>query len=182
MKTQKRNFIGLFMLTIFLTLTTVASAQQGAGFRHGMKKGNGMGMNKGECRIPDLTEEQQSSINTMRSAHMEEMSEMHSDMRILNEQYRDVTSGPDYSVKAAGKKIEEISTLKEKMMKSRLAHRNAVRNLLTDEQKIIFDQHQPGRKGQGFGRGQRFHGGEGFGPHGKGKGRGLGRGDCPKAN
>lgn len=164
MKNLREKLLTAGMISLLLLASTTIFAQRGQGFKHGQCC---PGFNTEECRIPDLTQDQQDEIKALRTAHWEAMQEYRTDMRILREEMDDLTSGSDYDAKAANKKIEEISSLKEKMMKARLAHRSSVRNLLTDEQKVVFDNHRPGR-GMGFGRGH--------GPHGR---RGPGPFNCP---
>ena len=164
MKKLRGKLLTAGMISLLLLASTATFAQRGQGFKQGQR---GPGFNTEECRIPDLTQEQQDEIKALRTAHQQAMQEHRTDMRILREEMKDMTSGSDYNVKAAGKKIEEITSLKEKMMKARLAHRNSVRELLTDEQKVVLDSHRPGR-GMGFGKGH--------GPHGR---RGHGQFNCP---
>jgi len=78
-------------------------------------------------------------------------------------------------MKAVNKTIDKIAGMRATQMKQRLAHRQEVRSLLTDEQKAVYDN-MPRRNGRGFGNGDgngRRHGnGDGFGR------RGSLRGDC----
>jgi Spy/CpxP family protein refolding chaperone len=164
MKKLRGKVLTAGMISLLLLASTTIFAQRGRGYMQGQR---GPGSAQAECRIPDLTEDQQEQINTLRTEHWNEMDEFRTDMRILRAEMKDLTSGSDYDVKAADKKIEEISEMKEKMMKAQLNHRDEVRSLLTDEQKVFFDKHHPG-KGNGFGKGH--------GPRGH---RGQGRYDCP---
>lgn len=168
MNTLKHNFLNAGILIMFLALTTTTFAQRGQGPRFD-------GMQQGECRIPDLTDEQQEQMKTLRIEHRSAMEEYRADMRTLRAEYADLTSGSDYDTEAASERIDALTAVKNKMMKQRLEHRNEVRNLLTDEQKVIFDQRPHGKGGKGYGKGNYHHRDcDGHGA-GFGKGRGQGR-------
>ena len=72
-------------------------------------------------------------------------------------------------MKAINANIDEITKLQNQMMKKAAEHRQQVRNLLTDEQKLWFDSHVGGGKGKmgAAGRG-RPGDGEGNGRPGSG--------------
>jgi|LZCG01.1.fsa_nt_gb Spy/CpxP family protein refolding chaperone len=121
-------------------------------------------------RIPDLTEQQEEKIISLREEHFKNMQELRDDMATLHTELYDLTSGADYDTKAAMKKIDAITNLQNKIMKERQNHRDAVRNQLTDKQKVFFDQHwglrMQGKKGR-VGRGYHkpgFRPGNGYGP------------------
>lgn len=167
MNTLKHNFLNAGILMIFLALAATTFAQRGQGQRFDGKQQN-------ECRIPDLTEEQQEQITTLRTNHRSEMDEYRADMRTLRAEYADLTSGSDYDIKAASEKADALTDVKNKMMKQNLEHRDEVRNLLTDEQIVYFDRHHFGRNNKGNGPGN-FHKGRGY--HKRGFGEGYGRSD-----
>lgn len=150
MKTLNLMKTGLF---VFLTvmffnidgLLNTANAQRGPG----NGPGYGQGPNRGACYsdIPDLTDEQKQKIDNLREKHQEEMA-------VLRVQRRNADT-PD-----------ERDDIAIQMIEKRKAHRNEVRNLLTDEQKEVFDENvqnmRPGGphgQGQGYGRGQGRRGG-----------------------
>lgn len=165
MKTLKSTAIS----ALFLVMASALIAQPGYG-RKGQNFEGERGMQ--EFRIPDLTEEQEEEIQEIRTTHIADMAEFRTDMRILRAEYRDLTSGKDYNKKAASQKIDEITSLKNKMMQQNLEHRNEVRSLLTNDQKVYFDKHRFGRNHRGFGPGNFHHKrgfGEGFGRQKQGK-------------
>lgn len=167
MKTLKNTAI----TALFLVMASALIAQPG----YGRKAQNFDGERRMQkCRIPDLTEEQEEQIRELRTAYIADMDEYRSDMRILREEYHDLTSGQDYDEKAASEKIDETTALKNKMMKQNLEHRNEVRSMLSDEQKVFFDRHHFGRNNKGNGPGN-FHQGRGY--HKRGFGEGYGRFD-----
>lgn len=125
------------------------------------------------CRIPNLTEEQETKIDALRVAHMKEMNALRADLRIKDAELDKMSTADAPDTKAINAKIDEIGKIKNDMAKKRMAHRLDVRALLNDEQKVFFDAHS----GKGFGkRGHGYHNGMGNG-QGKGKGH-YGRHDC----
>jgi len=167
MKTLKSTAI----TALFVIMASALIAQPGYG-RKGQNFQGERGMQ--ECRIPDLTEEQEQQIKELRAAHIDDMQEFRTDMRILREKYRDLTSGQDYNEKAASQKIDEITAIENKIMKANLEHRNEVRSMLTEEQKVYFDRRHFGKKNRGYGPGN-FHQRRGY--HKQGFGEGYGRSD-----
>jgi len=67
---------------------------------------------------------------------------------------------------AVNKAIDEMGATRTKMMKEREAHRQSVRQILTDEQKVYFDS----RRGRGFNGGKGKGNGRGMGMRGQGRG------------
>ncbi|MDZ7778141.1 MAG: Spy/CpxP family protein refolding chaperone [Bacteroidales bacterium] len=154
---------------ILLGITITSFAQRGQGQKRGTMS---EGPYQGECVIPDLTEEQQQQIKTLRMNNNSQMQDYQAERRILRAELDALTRGSSYDTKAATKKIDAITSLKNKMMKQRMEHRDEIRELLTDEQKMIFDQRKA-KRGKGFKSGNYHHkncdqpgAGEGYGRYG----------------
>jgi Spy/CpxP family protein refolding chaperone len=156
-------------LLILVSLTTV-NAQRGPRF-------NDDNDQKGrfECRIPDLTEEQESKIDELRTSHWNEMKTFHADLDILKAEMQKlkVSDKPDQS--AIDGKIKEMGAIKTQMAIAANHHHLAVRELLTDDQKVFFDRHDRGPRMGDFGRGCGSRGHRGQGYH-RSSGRGYGNG------
>ncbi len=105
-----------------------------------------------------LTDEQQSQMDQLRLAFEKEMLPLRDQMKSLQTQYRlkviDEKAGMAELKKLQGK----ISALREQMALKRAEHVRKVRAILTDEQKVKFDQrflapkkhpghHRPGMMG-----------------------------------
>lgn len=174
MKTRKMKttniFLGLTMMMFLVSFTISVSAQNGPG----KGRGNGQGWGRWNTdqpgrfcmnNIPDLTEDQEVAIEELRIAHMKEMTRFRNKMAEKRAKFNTMLASEDPDDTEVNNLISDISGLKEKMMKERYSHKRAVRELLTDKQKVWFDSRQ----------------GRGRGPCGKGMGRGNGwRGDnCP---
>lgn len=167
MNRKKLSFgsaIAILMIMAF-SISTVAQPNWG-------KKGQGKGM-KGQqtCMqmIPDLTEDQEEQIKELRTDHWSTMSEYRSDMRILKAEYHDLLTGDDRNMNKAEKKIDEITGLKNKMMKERQSHMESIRNVLDEDQKEAFDlriQHHKAGMRMGKGHGMKSHHKKGYGKKG----------------
>ncbi len=120
----------------------------------GARASRGMMAKGQQCRIPNLTEEQQTKINAMRTAHQKEMLPMRNQMGEYRAQMRTLQTKANPDMDAINSLIDKMSSLKSKMMKQRAAHKQEVRSLLTEEQKLAFDTRQGfGRRGQKGGKG-----------------------------
>jgi len=99
----------------------------------------------------DLSDEQQQQIEDLRMAHLKVTSDTKSQLDIKRAEL-------DAAIKAekpVDKLIGEIGNLENKLLDARVKHRIAVRNTLTDEQKLKFDQFQGGHHGPKGGHGFR---------------------------
>lgn len=169
---KKVTFLVSLMLLVGITMV---NAQRGQRFND-----ENIRVYKNQCAIPNLTEEQEAKIETLKTAHWNSIKEHHADLSILRAELRkmQISDNPDRSAIEA--KIEAMGEIRTDMHKERNQHRLDVRELLTDEQKSWFDRrgHRFGREGYGRRhgrRGQGFRGGNGAG-NGVGCGMGYGRG------
>lgn len=140
---KNMGWIIVMMMAVVMTASMNALAQRG--YRSG----------DGSCcmAIPGLTEKQKSEITALEKAHRSDMDAMRDERR--------KTGG--YATRDAYQ-----TAVNEKVA----AHREKVRTLLTEEQKVVFDQNQP-RTGQGrWARQSGRGGGQGAGLRGGWGGRG----------
>ena len=174
MKTLKFNTLFLMIATLLMSFSLDANAQRpnkGQGQGQGMYQQNRQGM---RCNIPDLTEAQQKKIAEMRVGQMKDMLMFRNSMAEKGAHLNTLRTADKVDMNAINKTIDEMGTIRTQMMKKREAHRQAVRQILTDEQRVIFDSRP-------------MHGSKGgmmMGGHGKGQGKGMGmkgqRGNCPR--
>ncbi|MCF8303493.1 MAG: Spy/CpxP family protein refolding chaperone [Bacteroidales bacterium] len=184
MKTTMNQRAVMSMVVVFLAGILMSGniyAQRG----HGWGKGPHEDCPKEHpmMKMLDLSDEQQAQMKELHTKHMKEMLPIKNKMGELKAELNTLSTGDDVNMNAVEKKIDEIADLKAKMMKRHQSHRQEVRDILDDEQKVIFDAHHSRMgKGCGFGHG-RGHYGKGF--HGKGRGLGpcgQGMGPGPKGN
>ena len=145
-----------------LVMMTAASNAQPM---HGMRQNQpGPGMN---CGGPvhsqlNLTEDQQKQITALRVAHQKEMQPLQNDIAIKQAELQKYRSADKPDMAQINSTIDAIGKLKTDLQKKRVAHQLAVRALLTDEQKLIFDA-KGSRGGKGGKGGKGGYGGNGGG-------------------
>lgn len=156
MKLNKSIIKGSVTLMLLSTLLVATSAQNKA---KGEFKSNN---NTCENVIPDLSDEQQEQISRLRTGHMAEMHIHKADLGVLKAELRRLEIETTPNQKAINSKIEEMFTLKTVMAKESSEHRQRIRNLLTEEQRVFFDAHKgkrcnehSNRHGRRDGRGPR---------------------------
>jgi Spy/CpxP family protein refolding chaperone len=110
------------------------------------KTGNGEGSNKEMHGIPNLTEEQKTKIKDIHLALSKEIQPLRNRLGELKAKQRTLTTSDKPDMGAINTNIDEITKTTNQLMKSRAAHHQQVRALLTDEQKVWFDSH-PFQKG-----------------------------------
>jgi Spy/CpxP family protein refolding chaperone len=153
MKTRKLRLKGM-VLAMFLSVLTVAAftqTQSGKCIKASQQTG---------CQraIPDLTDEQEAAISKLKVEHLNVMTTYKAELGVLKAELNKLEITDPIDQKAIDSKIDQVMAVKTKMAKEGSKHRQSVRNLLTEDQKVFFDA-QPGR-------GQRKH----SGPKGNGKG------------
>lgn len=94
---------------------------------------------KMQYNIPDLTDDQKKKIDDLQVAHLKEVNQTKALLHEKQAHLRtlQVADKPDNA--AINKTIDEITALKNDLMKKHEAHRQAIRSLLTDKQKVVFD-------------------------------------------
>jgi Spy/CpxP family protein refolding chaperone len=121
----------------------------------------------------DLTEEQQTEITTLRTAHYKAITPLKNKMVELKARERTLLSEESVDMKALNKTIDEQTGLTNKMRKLQVVQQVAVKSLLTDEQVMKLQQ------GRQFARWDGKHGRSSHrGARGSGntRGKGMGRG------
>ncbi len=148
MKTLKFNF---FMTIVLSVAMLVVSSQT---FAQRQYQGMSKGMNKGmqncylQNSIPDLTQEQQTKLTKLRTAHMKEMMLVRNQLQEKRAHLNTLRTADKPNMSEIDKTIDEIGALNTKMMKQRERFFQSVRKELTDDQRVYFDAHKQGRYGK----------------------------------
>ncbi|OFX44174.1 MAG: hypothetical protein A2046_08105 [Bacteroidetes bacterium GWA2_30_7] len=145
MKTKKLKGI-ILAIAIIISSTLSIKAQD---FEKGMLK-----------NIPNLTEEQTKKIESLKTPHLKQMLPIKNQLGEKKAQLNTLSTAEKADMVAINKKIDEIGDLKTQMMKNREAHKQEIRKILTEEQRLIFDMHndkkedkRPMANGKGMNRG-----------------------------
>jgi len=132
MKTLKKLPL-VILISIFVFAAPLANAQKKG-------QGNKSNSNKIDCVITDLSDKQKEDINTLRTAHIKEAQQIKNQMDIKRSELKALQQVDSPNMDAINKKIDERAALRTDLEKKTAAHRQSVRNTLTDDQRIIFDQ------------------------------------------
>lgn len=127
------------------------------------------GPGQGQCLMPNLTEEQRDQMKELRLGFLEDLKPLRNQMGELKAEYRSMTTADDVDMKDVNENIDEQADLMASIKKLHASHQQAVRQVLTDEQKLFFDMRK-GNRGKGV---RNFRGsgpGRGLGPCGQGFG------------
>jgi Spy/CpxP family protein refolding chaperone len=142
----KWNIKTIVLLSVTLLMATGidALAQRGRGFDRGRGAGQAC------MTIPGLTDDQRAQLSEMRTAHLREMQTFRGQIDINRAQYRALISEENASISAINANIDERTALRNQMEKKQAGHHQAIRSLLTEEQRVYFDAFPRGaRMGMG---------------------------------
>jgi len=170
MKAQRIKSGTILAIAILMFAGTNLYAQGGRNFQD---QGKGFGQNQ-HCTLPDLTEDQQNKMDALRVNHLKEMKTYRNQMNELRARKQTLQTSDNVDLKEINAVIDKMTTVHNQMMKQSAKHRQELRSLLTDEQKVYFDS-RPGRghrNGRGDRRGNGHKDGAGLG-QGNGQGRGF---------
>ncbi len=104
--------------------------------KHGCKMSGHMGM------IPGLSEEQQEQIKALRTEHMKMVQPLHNQLGEKKARLRTLTTVDKVNMAEINRVIDDIGKLQTQLMKLKEQHRQGIRKMLNDEQRVMFDSHQ----------------------------------------
>lgn len=134
MKTQRRLAAVMVALLMILAGSNVFS-------QSGLK---GKCMNNTEqktCRfLPDLTQEQEDQINVLKTQHLKTTLALKNELNEKEARYVTLMTAEKPDMNAINKLIDEIALLKGKIMKEKASHQQEIRKVLTEDQRVLFDQ------------------------------------------
>jgi Spy/CpxP family protein refolding chaperone len=140
--------------------------------------GHGDGPGKAFMDELALTKEQQKKLDDMRSTNRKEMIPLRAQVQVKQIELNELFDS-DASISTINSKIDEIGKLRTDIAKRQAAHRIAMRQVLTPEQREIWDSRPKmmdmmrGRGKAMMERGAKMRntpGGQGGGPHWRGRG------------
>ena len=148
---MKRNFILLSAAIIVMVLAGLSLAQMERrgpmeGPRHQMFREHEPGM----FAMLNLTDAQKEQIEKLRTQHMKNVLPLRNELGELRAELRTLSTVDKVNMTDINKKIDEMGKVQTELMKERAAHRQQIRSLLTDEQRVKFDSDfGHGLKGRG---------------------------------
>lgn len=142
-KNQIRNVVAILVL---LASPVLVMAQpddvKGDGPDFERPKGNREGAGpKAGMFIPDLTEEQTQKIEAIELAKQKEILPISNQINEKEARLRTLQTADKVDMKAIYATIDEVSALRAQIAKKDAETHQAVRALLTDDQRVFFDTH-----------------------------------------
>ena len=134
----------------------------GGGMGQGQGRGAGFGPgvygNQANFSL-NLSEEQSEQWTVLRVNHQKQITPLRNKMFELKAHQRTLMSEESTDIKAVNKGIDDQTALMNKIQKLTAEHRVAVKEILTDEQKMIMTNHWNNGRGKGnYGRNQGNYG------------------------
>ncbi len=132
----------MILISLFSGLILLGQTPQEKGKGH---CGNSKGLTRMEKKIPDLTEDQKEKISDLRIDMFKEILPVRNQLGELKAAFHTLMTSDNPDTKAIEKNIDARTKLQAELMKSHVRYRIAVSNLLTDDQRVIFNSPGPGR-------------------------------------
>ncbi|MBN2682193.1 MAG: Spy/CpxP family protein refolding chaperone [Bacteroidales bacterium] len=136
---MKKNlvYLTMVMLMVFTQTSFAQEAQKDADCKgHGKLAGL------------DLTDDQQKQVDALKTTHLKENLQIKNQIKEKEAQLNTLESADKADMTKINKTIDEISALKAELHKKNAAHKQEIRKILNDEQRVKFDAHQGRMEGQ----------------------------------
>ena len=170
MKTSIVN-TGKLMMGFAIVLISAALQAQ-PGYAHHGGGDAGSGYHRSTAAIPNLSVEQEQKITALHTTHQKEVLNLRLDLDIKSAELQKLKNAENPDLSLINKTIDEMGRMRTEIEKKKVALGLAVRKLLTDEQKVVWDT-QSEIRGMGKNRLPHHGGGAsgpGYGPRGHGDG------------
>lgn len=113
---------------------------------------------KGMFGIKGLTDDQKEKMNKLRTAKKKDMLQYRNQIAEKKARLKTLETADVADMNAINKTIEELGVIKTDMMKRKAAHKQEIRKLLNEEQRLEFDLRAGKEKGFGKHKMDRKHG------------------------
>ena len=180
MKTIRCTFIGITLITFFLSAVSAMAFRCGAGGGMGGCGWCGSGPNSLSLyEVPNLTAEQSEKLAQFQKTHIEETSALRTELAVKKIEFNQLFAKPQPLKDPAIQLQNEISTLASQLQQKCLSRHLEMRSILTEEQRTQLP-YGPGPRlnaSSGWMRGNGAPRGQGWGPGGF-RSQGGGCGSC----
>ncbi len=167
---MKRKPVLLTLITVVVLGVLITLPVSAQGPHHEGEGSFERGPGKQACLacIPDMTAELLEEIQSMREEHREEMEGIHEKLFEAKTAFHELLREPEPDLSAVRRAKERLDDLGTEMLIAHLEMRREIRGMLTDEQRVFFDEmqmHHPGPGGRHpMGSGPGMGPGSGMGP------------------
>ncbi len=160
----KSRVIALAIIMVLGTVNVQAQDQRGPhpqqDGKEQMQRGQHGPKRQGPPPIPGLTEEQKDQMKSIHVATEKATLPVKNQIGEKEARLRTLVTAESYDERAVNKLLDEIGDLKTEVEKTKVASLQKVKEVLNDEQLLVFYKHMD-KKGKGNGLGK--------GPHGRGR-------------
>ena len=105
----------------------------------------------------NLTEEQRKTMQEMRLNHKKELIPIQAKLKEKQLDLKAEMMADEPNQSKINAIVDDLAKLRAEVQKKKIAHRLAIRNILTDEQRKIWDANKHMRKARGFARHEKPH-------------------------
>lgn len=157
MKKRKLRINVVVFFIAFMLIGEISNAQRGRHYGGRKDYGRGYGkhsMHHGLSDQLDLSDEQKEKIEEIKLALSKESIQRQNKLREMEAQLTTSLTQDNVDKSKLNNLIDEIGKLKTESRKDRVEVQLKIRDLLTEKQKIIFDQHKSKRSGK---RGHKYY-------------------------
>lgn len=153
MKTNKIT-TSILAIVLLVGMSLSASAQRGQrGQGYGYQNsGQGFNQNRqfaGNCAYMQLSEDQLAQVTKLQLTLTENNLSLHNELGVMRAQMQALRTGDKQNLKDISNLIDDMSATQAQIRKNTAKHQLAVRALLTDDQKVMFDARQGNRGNRG---------------------------------
>lgn len=153
MKTNKIT-TSILAIVLLVGMSLSASAQRGQrGQGYGYQNsGQGFNQNRqfaGNCAYMQLSEDQLAQVTKLQLTLKENNLSLHNELGVMRAQMQALRTGDKQNLKDISNLIDDMSATQAQIRKNTAKHQLAVRALLTDDQKVMFDARQGNRGNRG---------------------------------
>jgi len=166
MKTMKiKRLLGLITIALLVSMNGLQAQDKDCpnpkSYKHNMhqkhcdKQGPHAGGNFMEMimHLPDITEAQTKELKALNTKHIKNMMSFKNQLAEKKARLNTLSTADKADMNAINAVVDEIGTLKTKMMKEKVAFQQSVRKVLTEDQRLIFDMRHCHKKGHRPGHG-----------------------------
>jgi Spy/CpxP family protein refolding chaperone len=129
--------------TLLMTMGLNVYAQRGQG-RPGQPMLIQENRPQREHFIPNLSPEQQTQIQELRTKHLKEVTPLRNELNEKRARLQTLQSAEKPDMNAINKTIDEMAQIKANIIKKKAAHRAEISSLLTDDQRVEFSARRAG--------------------------------------
>jgi Spy/CpxP family protein refolding chaperone len=143
MNSIKKTMTGLAVLCILSIIPLMSTAQQGANrspARPETQQVNSDKIDEIIEGIPGITPEQRAKIEELKTKHLSASLELRAKIREKRAHIETLALAEKPNQKEIDATIDEVAALSAELQKKRMAFRLGVRELLTPQQRVYFDQ------------------------------------------